>query len=39
MRPTQDIEVINIEDVNDEEDDMASPKELTQPMSAKRRYK
>lgn len=39
MRPTQDIEVINIEDVNDEENDMASPKELTQPMSAKRRYK
>ncbi|KAJ7371092.1 Transmembrane channel-like [Desmophyllum pertusum] len=40
MRPSQDVEVINIEDLNDEvEDDLANPKELTQPMSAKRRYK
>lgn len=40
MRPTHDVEVINIEDFNDEvEDDMANPKELTQPMSAKRRYR
>ncbi|PFX22961.1 transmembrane channel-like protein 7 [Stylophora pistillata] len=39
MRPTQDVEVINIEDYIDGEDDMASPKELAQPMSAKRRYK
>lgn len=39
-RPSQDVEVINIEDLNDEvEDDLANPKELTQPMSAKRRYK
>ena len=39
MRANQDVEVLNIEDYNDEEDDMASPKELAQPMSAKRRYK
>ncbi|KAL9956729.1 hypothetical protein ACROYT_G038252 [Oculina patagonica] len=39
MRPTHDVEVINIEDFTDDEDDMASPKELTQPMSAKRRYR
>lgn len=40
MRPTHDVEIINVEDFADEvEDDLASPKELPQPMSAKRRYK
>ena len=40
MRPTHDVEVINIEDFTDEfEGDLASPKELTEPMSEKRRYK
>lgn len=40
MRPTQDVEVIDIDDFTDDvEDDLASPKELAQPMSAKRRYK
>lgn len=40
MRPTHDVEIINVEDFTDEvEDELASPKELTQPMSAKRRYK
>ena len=40
MRPTHDVEIINVEDFTDEvEDELASPKELTQPMSAKREYK
>ena len=41
MRVARDMEVINIEDYADEmgEDDMADPKEINQPMSAKRRYR
>ena len=40
MRATQDVEIVNIEDYVDEMgDDVADPKEINQPMSAKRRYK
>ena len=40
MRSGHDVEVINIEDFADETgEDMVDPKELNQPMSAKRRYK
>lgn len=40
MRATQDVEIVNIEDYVDEMgDDAADPKEINQPMSAKRRYK
>lgn len=41
VRAAKDVEVINIEDYADEmeEDEMVDPKEINQPMSAKRRYK
>lgn len=40
-RATQDVEVINIEDLADDMDDedLVDPKQINQPMSAKRRYK
>lgn len=39
VRAAKDVEVINIEDYADGEDEMVDPKEINQPMSAKRRYK
>ena len=38
---TQDVEVVNIEDLADDldDDDLVDPKRINQPMSAKRRYK
>ena len=40
-RATQDVEIVNIEDLADDMDDedLVDPKQINQPMSAKRRYK
>lgn len=39
-RTNQDVEIVDIDDLDDAtEEDLVDPKELNQPMSAKRRYK